>query len=63
LRQPPALGHWIIEVGRPSGEKSGGALLHAESTEIVAKIGKSANNRDASTLASFIPNPFSSCFY
>ncbi len=45
-------------VGRPSDEKSGGALLHADNADTAAASGNSARKRDARTLEIFIRNPF-----
>ena len=49
-------------VGRPSDEKSGGALLHADNTDTAAASGNSARKRDARTLEIFIRNPFLTLF-
>ena len=51
-----------MEVGRPSDEKSGGALLHADNTDAAAASGNSARKRDARTLEIFIRNPFLTLF-
>src|ERR1700722_936027 len=45
-------------VGRPSDEKSGGALLHADNIDTAAASGNSTRKRDALTLEIFIRNPF-----
>ncbi len=63
LLHPPLLGHWIMEVGRPSDENSGGALLHADNAKSTAKSGTSATERAAKTLKSFIRYPLLSLFF
>jgi hypothetical protein len=52
-----------MEVGRPSDENSGGALLQADNTDAAAASGNSARKRDAHTLTSFIRNPFLTLFF
>jgi hypothetical protein len=52
-----------MEVGRPSDENSGGALLHADNADKAVKIGTSAKERVANTLESFIRHPFLSLFF
>ena len=49
-------------VGRPSDEKSGGALLHADNADTAAASGNSARERHARTLEIFIRNPFLTLF-
>jgi hypothetical protein len=44
-------------VGRPSDEKSGGALLHADNANTAAASGNGARKRDARTLKIFIRKP------
>ena len=48
-----------MDVGRPSDENNGGALLHADNADKVVKIAK---ERVANTLRSFIRHPFLSLF-
>jgi hypothetical protein len=49
-------------VGRPSDEKSGGALLHADNADTATASGNSARKRVARTLEIFIRNPFLTLF-
>ena len=52
-----------MEVGRPSDENSGGALLQADNTDTAAASGNSVRKRDAHRLTSFIRNPFLTLFF
>jgi hypothetical protein len=58
LLQPPLAGQLIMEVGRPSDENSGGALLHAVNADRTVKSGTIFKERAVNTLRSFIRYPF-----
>src|ERR1700722_14812963 len=60
LLQPPLEGHWMSEVGRPSDENNGGALLHADRIDIAAP---SVAKPNARVKTRFIPNPLQCCFF